>query len=704
MSFTDDDGYAEELTSAATAAVSRPANATPTGLPAITGTAQVGETLSVGTSGISDGNGLSNPQYAYQWVRSIGSIDTDISGATGSTYTLTASDLVHTVKVKASFTDDDGYAEELTSNATDTVNRPPNATASGRPAITGTVEVGEALTVGTSGISDGNGITSPAYAYQWMHSVSGTDTDISGATGSSYTIVSGDAGNGFKVRVNFTDDDGYSESLTSNATDTLLVAQQQGANVPASGVPVITGTVQVGKTLTADISGIADDNGMDDDPGFWYQWVVRDSHGINSYVSVYFNNNAPTYTILLDDLGDKIWLEVTFKDDDGYYETRSSVKTAVVTKPPNESAMGLPTITGAAEDGEMLFTGTSAITDGNGMTNPVFSYQWLRTSAGTDTEIPGAIHCAYTPGSEDEDQKVKVKVRFTDDVGHSESLTSSATATIAAVQTQGQTSVPEPVGEDLPADTCTTGRVAVGGTVTGNIDSDNDVDWYKVELTKGFYYWFDLKGATTGHGTLENPEIIGIAAREGGHFLTHYDGLASAVRDGRYVWTPPRTGAFFVAVGSWGRQEGTYSLTATQIGSGIDTIPANATTTAEVKVGESLLYVIQTPNDRDWIKVDLEVDKSYRIKLLTFYTVGQAHLHYPALFKLRDPDPHQNPIPYTTVVYDAGVSLHNHYLQDHAVVDYRAQKNGKHYVDAGASVGTSGMFKISVEEIQHDGQ
>ena len=77
-----------------------------------------GETLSADTSGISDGNGLTGVQYTYQWIRSSGGTDTDISGATAQTYTLTSDDQGHTVKVSVSFTDDDGYAETLTSAAT----------------------------------------------------------------------------------------------------------------------------------------------------------------------------------------------------------------------------------------------------------------------------------------------------------------------------------------------------------------------------------------------------------------------------------------------------------------------------------------------------------------------------------------------------------------------------------------------------------
>ena len=129
VSFTDDDGYSESLTSAATGSVDRPANESPTGLPIIVGAIYIGETLSANTSGISDGNGLTGVTYTYQWIRNDGSSDTNISGATGQTYTLTDDDNEKTIKVKVSFTDDDGYSESLTSAATVsvttlTVNKP----------------------------------------------------------------------------------------------------------------------------------------------------------------------------------------------------------------------------------------------------------------------------------------------------------------------------------------------------------------------------------------------------------------------------------------------------------------------------------------------------------------------------------------------------------------------------------------------------
>ena len=95
------------------------------GMPDISGTARVGRTLTAGTPGISDGNGKSKAEngdvgfaHTYQWMRRVSGTDTDISGATSGTYTLTAADEGNKVKVKASFTDNAGYAEgPLTSNA-----------------------------------------------------------------------------------------------------------------------------------------------------------------------------------------------------------------------------------------------------------------------------------------------------------------------------------------------------------------------------------------------------------------------------------------------------------------------------------------------------------------------------------------------------------------------------------------------------------
>ena len=98
--------------------------------------------------------------------------------------------------------------------------------ATGTPTISGTVRVGHRLFAGTSGISDTDGMSSSTFAYQWISSDGGTNTDIPGATDRIFTLESLEQGKTIKVRVSFTDDAGYPEVVTSAAT--TVVAKPLG--------------------------------------------------------------------------------------------------------------------------------------------------------------------------------------------------------------------------------------------------------------------------------------------------------------------------------------------------------------------------------------------------------------------------------------------------------------------------------------------
>ena len=79
--------------------------------------------------------------------------------------------------------------------------------------------MGRTLTAHTTDIQDLDGLTNVQYYYQWIRVDDGVDSDIPGANGSTYRLVSADAGNRLKVRVSFTDDAGFAESATSLPTD-----------------------------------------------------------------------------------------------------------------------------------------------------------------------------------------------------------------------------------------------------------------------------------------------------------------------------------------------------------------------------------------------------------------------------------------------------------------------------------------------------
>ena len=286
-----------------------PANSPATGVPTISGTAQVGETLTASTSGIQDGDGRTGAVFSYQWLAD-GAV---IAGANSSTFTLISDDEGRTIRVRVTFTDDEGHEESLTSDPTAAAAPLPNTPAAGAPTITGTAQVGETLTAVTSGIEDADGLDHAAFAYQWL----ADGAEIDGATASAYTLADADAGKAVKVRVSFTDDAGNEESLTSAATGAVAPPP----NTPATGAPTISGTAQVGETLTADTSGIADADGLDH-AAFAYQWLA-DGAEIDGAT-------ASAYTLADADAGKAVKVRVSFTDDAGNEESLTSAATGAV--------------------------------------------------------------------------------------------------------------------------------------------------------------------------------------------------------------------------------------------------------------------------------------------------------------------------------------------------------------------------------------
>ena len=227
-----------------------PDNSPATGAPTISGTAQVGETLTANTSGIADADGLANATFSYQWLAD----DSDISGATNATYTLTDSEESKAITVQVSFTDNADNEETLTSTATEAVSAAPtpNSPATGAPTISGTAQVGETLTADTSGIADADGLANATFSYQWL----ADDTDIAGATGLTYTLTDSEESKAIKVQVSFTDDADNGETLTSAATGAVAGAQPTEPPDKPTGLEATASHDSV--TLTWDDPG--DDN------------------------------------------------------------------------------------------------------------------------------------------------------------------------------------------------------------------------------------------------------------------------------------------------------------------------------------------------------------------------------------------------------------------------------------------------------------
>ena len=60
--------------------------------------------------------------------------------------------------------------------------------------------------------------------------------------------------------------------------------------------------------------------------------------------------------------------------------------------------------------------------------------------------------------------------------------------------------------------------IAVGGSVTGDIDEDTDSDWFQVEFTMGTTYEIELRGdGSGGKRALPDPWLRGVRNEDGEH-------------------------------------------------------------------------------------------------------------------------------------------------------------------------------------------
>ncbi|MYF28971.1 MAG: hypothetical protein F4169_08920, partial [Gammaproteobacteria bacterium] len=444
--------------------LSVPANHDATGAPVVSATARdVGAELGVDTSAVADADGLG--AFAYEWLR-VGADgvtgETAIAGATAATYTLGAADVGKRVRVRVRFTDGLGTAEARTSApwpSQGTVRATASAPGAVRSLVATAGDGQVVLTWEAPADDGGRDIVKYRYSYNaGATATSSTWTDVPDADGD------GDAGDERSVTV----------SGLTNGTQYAFRVRAQSERVRSTG-----GDGDGGTTVTATpVAGTCPTPHFGDRRHIWTGEMTvaqtSDSSSVDAYgydtalstagalTPARFSIGANSYTIdfvrvftggaldgglqfsltsksLTDAEQAALRLHVCATPFDfsgpgsghtyGWATSLdwSSLSTRTLhLSVANTAAAGAPAVSGTAQVGATLAGVTDAITDADGLAAPGYRYEWLRVGPDGDSNaVVVATTAGYTLTGADAGRKVRLRVRFTDDLGNTETRTSA---------------------------------------------------------------------------------------------------------------------------------------------------------------------------------------------------------------------------------------------------------------------------------------
>ena len=474
-----------------------------TGAPGITGTAEVGKTLTAGQGDIDDIDGVSATfpdDYSFEWVRVDAdgvSNPEDISGETGSTYTLTADDVGKKVRVKVSFSDDAGNAETLTSEAYP----------SGAATITASADATlESLTV-HDGSSDRALV--PAFASGTHVYAAEVDKAVTTVTLTATTTDSGATVTAVTLNLTAIADTDFTDGIevpSLLAGENEIVVTVRAADRPTTQTYTVTVTREANTAPTALNGSVTTD---EDTPHTFavgeFSFADGDGDALESVTVVTppaagalaLGGAAVTadQEVAAADIGQLVftpavnangtgYASFTFKVSDGIDESDSAYTMTVHVTAVNDAATGAPGITGTAEVGKTLTAGQGDIDDIDGVSATFpddYSFEWVRVDAdgvSNPEDISGETGSTYTPADADVGKKLQVKVSFMDDDNSAEELTSEAYPASGTVEAAPNE---PPVFTTSATFSAAENQTAVGTVLATDGDADDNVTGYTIQ-------------------------------------------------------------------------------------------------------------------------------------------------------------------------------------------------------------------------------
>ncbi len=451
--------------------------------PSLSGTPAAGEALQ-GNPGVWGGT---ETEVSYQWERcnSSGGECADIAGATEPSYTLAEGDVGKTLRIRVGASNALGSLTAV-SPASPAIEAAATLVNTWAPSISGTPRDGQTL---TANAGSWLGLSTIGYAYQWQRCdrYGNGCEDITGATASTHTLVSGDVSHALRVLVSAEGTSG-TVSETSPATATIAAEGDPTIEEP----PVTYGTGLVGHTLTASTGAWSGEGSI----GYAYQWERCDEDG-GSCTSI-SGATASSHTLTESDVASTLRVLVTATDGGGSTIGASGPTAAI--SPTALADVSAPSISGPDELGRALSADPGIWTAAGSI---AFTYQWKRCNkyGASCSSITGATDPSYTPTGSDIGHTIEVVVTATGTSGSSSEPSEPTSVIVSEPMAPESLSAPSIEGNLTAEDTLT----AQPGLWLGSEPITYSYQWQR--CNEEGEECADIEGATAETYTLPEGDI-----------------------------------------------------------------------------------------------------------------------------------------------------------------------------------------------------
>jgi sugar lactone lactonase YvrE len=326
------------------------------------------------------------------------------------------------------------------------------------PSISGAAGVGQTL-VANPGTWGGSPL--PRFAYQWERcDASGSEcVAIEGAKRSTYVPAQDEVGSTLRVLVTATNSSGSASSV-SPATAVVGVPPENVSE------PSISGEAQDGKTLSAS-TGVWEGSPPLTYAYQWQRCLEGGFEGAEAPFGLFDPScvdiegaTGSSYTLQDADVESVVRVIVSASDVNGETSAASQPTATVVSPAPPENTAP-PTVSGTAEEGQILDASTG---EWHSVGRVSYAYQWQRCDAAGEAcaSIEGATGATYVPEAADLHGTLRVTVTASNGAG-SAGATSRPSGAVAQAPPPENTAVPAIAGMTVDGRTLTASTGAWGG-------------------------------------------------------------------------------------------------------------------------------------------------------------------------------------------------------------------------------------------------